>query len=422
MALSLPNNPDLERFRRDARRLHRGVRSADEHALELVVKHHSEGAAAELSGFTLSDAQLVVARSYGFSSWPGLRHYLDIAEPLRRDPTKSPTSEDPVDAYCDLACLQFSQADDPHRWLQARALLADNPELSARSVYAAATAGDRGAVAAHLAADPSLAHREGGPFRWSPLAYLVYSRVPQDDTVGTARLLLDHGADPDTGYLWQGLPPPFTALTGCFGEGEQGPGRSPRHPAGMPLARLLLERGAEPNDGQTLYNRMFNRDDGHLSLLFEYGLGTGDGGVWRHRLGDALESVEEMMGRQVRWARSHGFTDRLALLAEHGFVPKRAGSRGFRAPSIHRAGSVAAVADVVGLGADVDEAQGGRTALHHFAWIGDVEMVQALVDAGANPDVVDATHGTTPLGWAEYGRQPATAALLRPLTAPLSVE
>ncbi len=420
MALSLPNNPDLERFRRDARRLHSGVRSGDEHALELVLKHHPEGVPAALGGFTLSDAQLVIARGCGFSSWPRLRHYLDIAEPLRRDPTATATSQDPVDAYCDLACLQFSPADDPDRWFQARALLADDPELVARSVYAAATAGDREAVAAHLAADPSLAYREGGPFRWAPLAYLVYSRVPQDDAVGTARLLLDHGADPDTGYLWQGLPTPFTALTGCFGEGEQGPGRSPRHPAGLRLARLLLERGAEPNDGQTLYNRMFNRDDSHLLLLFEFGLGTGDGGVWRRRLADASEPVDEMMSRQTRWARSHGLTDRLALLAAHGFVAGRAGKQVCRAPSVHRAGSAAEVAERVGRGADVDEVVHGRTALHQFAWIGDVEMVQALLDSGADPDLVDATHGTTPLAWAEYARQPATADLLRPITAPLS--
>lgn len=177
MALSLPNNPDLDRFRRDARRLQRGVRSADQQALELVVKHHPGGVPAELGGFTLTDAQLVVARSYGFSSWPRLRHYLHIAESLRRDPAEPPTSGDPVDAYCDLACLQFSQADDPQRWLQARALLADDPELSARSVYAAATAGDRGTVAAHLAADPSLAYREGGPFHWSPLVSAGISRL-----------------------------------------------------------------------------------------------------------------------------------------------------------------------------------------------------------------------------------------------------
>lgn len=32
---------------------------------------------------------------------------------------------------------------------------------------------------------------------------------------------------------------------------------------------MLLSRGADPNDAQTLYNRMFGRDDGHLRILLE---------------------------------------------------------------------------------------------------------------------------------------------------------
>ncbi len=104
--------------------------------------------------------------------------------------------------------------------------------------------------------------------------------------------------------------PPFTALTGCFGEGEQGPGRQPRHPAGDELAALLLARGADANDAQTLYNRMFGRDDSHLRLLLDHGLGGGDGGVWHARIGAALESPDEMVRRQVDWATEHGLTDR----------------------------------------------------------------------------------------------------------------
>ena len=114
-----------------------------------------------------------------------------------------------------------------------------------------------------------------------------------------------------------GLPTPFTVLTGVFGEGEQGAGKQPRHPHSIPLAQLLLTDGADPNDGQALYNRMFRPDNSHLELLFEFGLGSGDGGPWRRRLGDAVESPAEMMARQVGWAIDHGFVDRLALLIRH---------------------------------------------------------------------------------------------------------
>jgi hypothetical protein len=414
MATSLPNNPSLERFRRDARRLQRAVQVGVPHAVRLVERYHPDGMAVARSVFTLTDAQLVVARGYGFASWPKLKHYLDVASELRRDPVDAHPRDD-VERLCDLACLQYSGADEPARWADAASILAVQPELPSRSIYVAAAAGDPEAVQRHLDADPATATREGGPFRWVPLLYLVYSRLPQRDAVATAQLLLDAGADPESGYLWQGLTPPFTALTGCFGEGEQGPGRQPRHPEWEPLTRLLLDRGADANDGQTLYNRMFGRDDSHLELLFEYGLGTGDGGAWRQRLGDATESPAEMMLRQVDWAQAHGFDRRLALLARHGFAP--AVSTGPRpGPSVHAAGSPEAVTAAVDAGADVDAFEEGHSALHQQAWIGDVEMVRALLAAGANPYLIDREHGTTPLAWAEYARQAETAAVLRSVT------
>ena len=77
-----------------------------------------------------------------------------------------------------------------------------------------------------------------------------------------------------------GLPSPFTVLTGVFAEGELGPVRQPRHPCAQPLARLLLTAGADANDAQALYNRMFEPGNDHLELLFEFGLGQDTGGPW----------------------------------------------------------------------------------------------------------------------------------------------
>ena len=44
---------------------------------------------------------------------------------------------------------------------------------------------------------------------------------------------------------------------------------------GMPKRRnrSSIEAGADPNDAQTLYNRMFSRDDEHLRFLFAHGMG-----------------------------------------------------------------------------------------------------------------------------------------------------
>lgn len=232
MALSLPGNPDLERFRRDARRLQRAVRSADPTALAYAARHHPEGAPSDPATFALGDAQLVVARAYGLASWPGLRAYLRAAEPLSRDRAALDSTPEDVSggaetasAIAALACLTCTDRDEPARWARAADLLADSPALVDRSIVVAAVAGDAEAVLRHLRADPSAVDRDGGPFRWVPLLYVVYSRMPQHDPVATARVLLDAGADPDSGYLWQGLPTAFTALTGVFGEGEAGPSR-----------------------------------------------------------------------------------------------------------------------------------------------------------------------------------------------------
>ena len=418
MAPSLPNNPSLERFRRDARRLQRAVRGDDPEALALVSRHHPAGAPADPATFALTAAQHVVAREVGFSSWPRLQAYLRTAEQLRRDPTAT-VDDDPLARFLALACLTYSQGDGPARWAAADEILRANPELPGRSLHAAAAVGDVAAARRHLEDDPRGATEQGGPFGWTALFHLAASRVPQRDPIATARLLLDAGADPNAGYLWLGLPTPFTVLTLCFGEGEAGPGRQPRHPVGDELAAELLHRGADPNDAQTLYNRMFSRDDDHLRILLPAGLGHGDGGPWHRRLGEALETPADMVQRQVDWARDHGFTERLELLASYGFTTGRPVSSPspWRAdpsePPIAGAGTPAGVRALAAAGGDLDADVGGHTMLHHAAWIGDVELVEALLECGANPDVRDAEHGTTPLGWAEHGHAEETAAILR---------
>ncbi|WP_020145094.1 ankyrin repeat domain-containing protein [Terracoccus sp. 273MFTsu3.1] len=443
MALSLPANPDLEHLRREARRLQRAVRSGEPRAIVLVSRLHPEGAPGDPTTFALSDAQLVVARSLGFASWPRLRTYLAAAAGLSRDPAAlDPVLEasagvdaaESASVTVALACLTYTERDEPERWSRAAQLLADDPDLVHRDVFVAAAAGDAEALRSHLAADRGAPTREGGPFRWPPLLHLVYSRVPQVDAVGSARVLLDAGADPDSGYLWQGLPTAFTALTGVFGEGEQGPGRQPRHPQWQPLAELLLERGADPNDRQTLYNRMFNRDDSHLELLLAHGLGRPSSEVWTRRTGEPAETIEEMITRQVDWARSHGFVDRLELLAAHGLVPDGAADLtpddvlgddvpvtgpwpgDPTVPDIHRAATPEAVRAAVAAGARVDSLRDGRTALHQAAFMDDVELVTALLEVGADPTVVDAMHGTTPYRWALWARGERAAAVLRGAT------
>ena len=266
-----------------------------------------------------------MARRYDFPSWVRLRRYVEVVERYSRFPDRMTTGPgnpgNPADEFLRLACLYYED-DEPGRWAQARQILLDHPEITRLSVCAAAAAADLPRLVAHLAADRRAAARPGGPFRCEPLFYLAYARhdpaIGEAAVLGAARTLLQAGADPNAGYLWHGLPTPFTVLTGVFGEGELGPVRQPRHPHALALARLLLEAGADPNDGQALYNRMFEPGHDHLELLLEFGLGAGDGGPWQARMGGALDTPEKMVRGQLRWAVTHGMAERVRLLVEHG--------------------------------------------------------------------------------------------------------
>jgi hypothetical protein len=314
----LPDQPSFDQLRNLARDLQRAVRAGDAAAIAHAAEHSAPG---EPATFRLAAAQLVIARHYGFPSWARLKRHLETLAEYTRVPDEVGATDDLADEFIRLACLNYGD-DNVERRLGARRLLAEHPDVARSTIFTAAANADADEVRRRLAADPSLAHAQGGPFRWTALFHLAYARhdpdVSAEATLATARALLDHGADPNAGYLWHGLPTPFTVLTGVFGSGEQGPVAQPRHPHAPALARLLLEAGADANDGQALYNRMFRPDNDHIELLFEFGLGSGDGGVWKRRLGPALESPAEMLASQLWWAAVHDMRERVRVLVEHG--------------------------------------------------------------------------------------------------------
>jgi ankyrin repeat protein len=376
-----------------------------------------------------------------------------------------------ADQFLRLACVDYE------RWrftdaAKAERMLSDDPALARTNIWTAAAAGDVEGMRAILDRDHALVNAKGGPFGWEPLLYACYSRV--GSTLDVARLLLERGADPNARYLWYGNLPPFTALTGAFGEGEDRVNQTP-HPDRDALARLLLDAGADPNDGQTLYNRHFGPDDGHLRLLLEYGL-----------------SDPELLAEELWSAARKNFFERVKLLVAHGVDVNTPGVRDGRTPyeAAIRAGNqeiadylaahgaertplnprerlaaaciagrrdeALAMRDVLDalspherielvhraveakrpegvrllaeLGFDIS----GRT-MHDSVGInlaasplhnatGDLAMVQLLIELGADPDARDRTYHATPLEWALHMRQWDVAAYLFPRTKDIDLD
>ncbi len=364
----LPGNANLEQLRNGAKSFQRAVRAGDSGAAAIVNEfhprlHEAQPGSPELNGFTRADAQLVIARQFGFPSWPKLKAHLELVARYARSPHEQPVGEPltdeqaVIDEFLRLACLNYGD-DDPDRLRRAQSLLQEHDGLGRASIHTIAATGDLDAARELLDRDASQASLLGGPHGWEPLLYLTYARVPLGpgrSGVAVARLLLERGADPNAGYLWEGLIPPFTALTGALGGG----GTIPKHPQELALARLLLEAGADANDGQALYNQGWGPDpaDDWLELLFEFGLGSGDGGPWRRLLGERQDSPRKMLEDLLIAAASHGLTDRVRRLLGRGVDPE---GREAKHPIYQ-----------------------GRSPVQQAALNGHMDIVSLLVDAGA---------------------------------------
>ena len=78
----LPGDPSLEHLKSQAKTLLAGGAQA--------TSRRCAGCASttpiRLRELKLADAQLVVARAYGFASWPKLHAHLDVVERFRRSP------------------------------------------------------------------------------------------------------------------------------------------------------------------------------------------------------------------------------------------------------------------------------------------------------------------------------------------------
>jgi ankyrin repeat protein len=181
-----------------------------------------------------------------------------------------PLDDDPASGFIVAACSPRHG----HRTgtlEEAEAILARYPGVAASSMYTAAILGDEATVRAFLASDASGATAKGGPLGCDALTYLCFSRylrldhTRSDAFVGTARALLDAGASPNTGWIEMiDHPNPRPLLEAAI----YGAAAIAQH-AG--LTRLLLERGADPNDEETAYHVIETNDNTVLKILLESG-------------------------------------------------------------------------------------------------------------------------------------------------------
>jgi ankyrin repeat protein len=148
----------------------------------------------------------------------------------------------------------------------AEAALASAPERARTDFLTACLAGEVEVVRRQLDADPGLARSKLPPRGWEPLLYLSYcvllgrpERAPR--LLEVASLLLDRRADPDAHYAGEdpdtGV---FPALYAAIAVSRS-----------LPLARLLLEAGADPDDGQSMYHAAEAWTNDAVDLLVEHG-------------------------------------------------------------------------------------------------------------------------------------------------------
>ncbi|MBI2686608.1 MAG: ankyrin repeat domain-containing protein [Acidobacteria bacterium] len=313
--------PDLEQLKRQAKELQGGFAAGDEAAVREVNAHYR---AADPLRFALYEAQLALARSYGFDSWAKLKAYVDGVTVRRLADAVGAGDMAMVRtmlrARPELADLTMSYGDErrpihfavmsrlpemvrllmrhgasaregihPHRdatraWTMAKergyseivAVIEEEerrrPSVEPESEPEAAPIGDEAARAAVASGDAEWLrerHAKGelvNPVRWSDGGLLTVAA--RHDRLDMLRLLLDFGFDPDERVSsgegdWVAYSQGFP-LWECAARGRR------------EMAELLLERGASPNvhvdsSGSAVYSAYSHRQWEMVELLRRHG-------------------------------------------------------------------------------------------------------------------------------------------------------
>lgn len=463
MSKPLPARPDLEQLRKQAKDLLKSFKSGNPDALRRYRENHPDLSAkteAEVRSppVSLADAQLVIAREFGFASWPKLKDHvhailLDTREPLEllkdafhaddaglfakllaRYPAIQARLNDPIGPFDsppithvksrEMLDVFLSAGGDLNAksrwWAGGFGLLHNAPPALADyaiergavvDVHAAARLARMDRLKELITADPSLVHARGGDGQ-TPLHFAA--------TVEIAELLLEHGADIDA----RDVDHESTPAQWMLGERQE-------------VARLLVQRGCRTDllmatalgDRGRVQNHLdadpacihLRVDDEHFPKRHPKSGGT----IYQWTLGWHLSAHDV--------ARKFGHRDLLALLLERSPVelkllalalghdavalktllaanPEAVGhlSRATQRqlPHAARNNDETAVRLMLDAGWPVDaKGQHQCTALHWAAFHGNPAMVEAILPHNPPLDLPDADHRAPPIGWATFGSE-----------------
>lgn len=353
----LPEKPDLDHLKAQARALLAAASRGDARACQRVREFHPRFADATdediaNGNMTWSDGLFLMAREYGYASWPRLKARIGSDGPADAPAAFTDRIEDPI-------LRQAVQAVDDGDMTTLRALLDACPDLVSRR-----------------------ARFEGENYFRAPalLAFVAENPVRNDslppNIVAITRLLLERGAASNRADVQETL-----HLVAS--------GRVAREAGAQPaLLALLVAFGAAPDTamdaalthGEFAAAQTLLRLGAPLSLPVAAALGDMP---HASRLLPGASAGERRLALAL--AAQHGRADILRLLLEAGEDPNRYNPPGSHAHS---------------------------TPLDQAALNGHEDALAALIEHGARTDLRDTLWNGTALDWARHGGQEAIAALL----------
>ena len=351
MARQLPDRPNLDQLKHQAKGLLRAARARDAAALARfrALPAFAQRTDADLARTSLGlhDAQSVIAREHGADSWNDLRERVEES-----------TLEFAAAADAFVEAATDSRPD------RAERLLARHPGIARANFETALLLGDVEAAERFLGERSSRAVERGGVREWQPLHYVCHSAISarsetrEAGVVTIARRLIALGADPNLRFPWKHHDVHRPVLWGAVFVTRS-----------LALAKVLLESGADPSDGVTLPIAASAGNIDVLELLRSHGADVNR--PWATDGSAPLYAI-------LQWSRT---ADGVRWLLSHGADP------------------------------DPVFTANGETPLHTVSAAWDADLAAELVRRGANP-LGRRADGRTPYAIAELNGNREVAAWL----------